>query len=79
VELNLRNGSLRSGEEYAFHSISEYLLMIAAGAAAAALAPVVLPLVGQAAGMAADVAKQALGAVSNFAGSAMNQQQQIKF
>ena len=56
--------------------------MIATGAAlagAAALAPVVLPLAGQAAGMAIDIAKQAAGSVMNLAGGAMNQQQQIKF
>ncbi len=53
--------------------------MIAAGTAAAALAPVVLPMLGQAASMAVDVGKQALGSAINFAGSAMNQQQQIKF
>ena len=56
--------------------------MIAGGAAmagVAALAPVVMPLVGQAAGMATDVLKQATDKVVDFAGGAGNQQSQIKF
>ncbi|EFQ61666.1 MULTISPECIES: hypothetical protein [Pseudomonas] len=56
--------------------------MIAAGAATAgiaALAPIVLPLAAQVAGMAADTAKQVLDRAVNFADSNMSQQKQIRF